>query len=870
MNHLYWVIIFTIWIACVPRLATDHYQMKSPQFTQAKKELSDARTLIHQGNFSTALPLLTKSLPFYQENNSHLCSDIFILMGDCYKQTKQFEKSEHAYQSALSFDKKTYAQVSPYISRDYNRLASLFLEKSEYYQALLYINNAIDIDWQLYQSPHFDTARDLTVQAILYERLGNYDKAITIQEKVLDMIRQIYGHRHEHTTAAMNNLATSLFRVKKFKEAAMLFEKTLDIDQAQKKQKHDDIARDLNNLGVIFRKTKNYDRAIKCFQKALNIYKSRYGPWHTSVAATLNNLGNVQTELKLYQAAEKSFSKAMTIAQAIRDINLSWHIWDGLRELFSAQGKMQAAIFFGKQAVFTIQTIRNNLFHMPKEWMDSFIKSKADVYRALAELFINEGRLNEAQWVLQLLKDEEYFQVTLSSINRGGNVKTSQSIFSELEQSWKNKYQNIQKQLIRISEEYQLLMDKDLTESLTDKEMDRFDQLEMLLDKNQEYVQNYIDQLIHSFDHIQDMHRQKDLAKRQLNTIKGMKHSLKQLGKDVVLIHYIVMSDCVHILLTTPDIQLTRQSTVTAQLLNQTVFAFRKAIEERNVCLHEAQLLYQWLIAPIEQDLKQANTKILMLSLDEMLRYAPFCAFHTGKKYLSQLYQTVIYTEAARDKLNILPDRSGKIAGVGLSKACPRFHLPALKAVPEEIESIVFHGPNDASGLIEGIVHLNETFSFKNFRRILRRRYAYLHIASHFVLISGDEKSSFLILGDQTTINLMDIEKKCDFNGVHLLTLSACNTAMGGSGHSGREIEGFGALAQNNGAQSVLASLWAVNDSSTGVFMQQFYSYFVQRNSTSKSGALQQAQLFFLNHPNQARYQHPFFWAAFILMGNFR
>ena len=372
-----------------------------------------------------------------------------------------------------------------------------------------------------------------------------------------------------------------------------------------------------------------------------------------------------------------------------------------------------------------------------------------------------------------------------------------------------------------------------------------------------------------SFDQIPDINRQKELSEKQLNTIKGMKHTLKQLGSNVVLIHYIVMPDGVHILLTTPDIQITRKTVVDINQLNHTIFAFRKGIKDRKAHLHEAQLLYQWLIAPIQSDLEQAKAKLLMLSLDEMLRYAPFCAFHTGKKYLAQIYQTVLYTEAARDKIQVMPDRAGKIAGVGLSTACPRFNLPALLAVPKEIESIVFRGPGDDSGLIPGIVHLNESFSFRNFRRILRRKYSYLHIASHFVLVPGDEKSSFLILGDQTTINLKDIEKKCDFNGVHLLTLSACNTAMGSSGQSGLEIEGFGALAQNNGAQSVLATLWAVNDESTGQFMQKFYTHFAKGSGQTKAYALQQAQLFFINHPGQAEYKHPFFWAPFLLMGNF-
>ncbi|MBF0451830.1 MAG: DUF2225 domain-containing protein [Candidatus Magnetomorum sp.] len=863
-------IISIIVMACAPEPVKKNPSIDVSQTAKAEKYLADARVLIKKDDISKALPLLQTSLSIYQQNNSSFCSEILMLLGDCYKKINQFEKSKHAFQSALEFDQKKFGQVTPYVSRDYNRLSLLYLTTSNYYQALTLIEKAIAIDQQLYSQPHFDTARDLTLQAILYERLGRYELAVDIQKKVLGMIQQIYGPRHEHTSAAINNLAASYVRLKNYEKAIPLFEKALLIDQTIQKNKKSDIARDLNNLGIVYRHTGKYEKSRDYFQQALEIYKKIYGPWHTSVAATLNNLGNALTDLEHYLDAEKSFSKAMTIAQAIRDSNLSWHIWDGFRNLFSTQEKIQAAIFFGKQAVFTIQSMRDSFLDMPQELLTAFVKSKADVYRALADLLIQEGRLNEAQWVLRMLKEEEYFQVTLSSASRGGNVTTAQIVFSEMEQSWMDQYQTVQTQLMTLSKEHQILLNKDMNERLTEKELDRLDNLETLLDKSQEYVQSYIGQLIGSFDQIPDSSRQKELSEKQLGTIKGMKHTLKQLGEDVVLIHYIVMPDRIHILLTSPEIQIARESKIHTAQLNQTIFAFRKAIEERKTHLHEAQLLYQWLIAPIALDLEQTKARVLMLSLDEMLRYAPFGAFHTGRKYLAQIYQTAVYTEAARDKINRLPDRTGKIAGVGLSNACPQFNLPALRAVPEEIEAIVLHGPDDASGLISGIVNLNERFSLKSFRRILRRQYAYLHIASHFVLVPGDEKSSFLILGDQTTINLIDIEKKCDFNGIHLLTLSACNTAMGSSGHSGREIEGFAAMAQNNGAQSVLASLWAVNDSSTGLFMQKFYSNFANDAGQTKANALQQTQMFFLNHSNHPEYKHPFFWAPFILMGNWQ
>ena len=80
------------------------------------------------------------------------------------------------------------------------------------------------------------------------------------------------------------------------------------------------------------------------------------------------------------------------------------------------------------------------------------------------------------------------------------------------------------------------------------------------------------------------------------------------------------------------------------------------------------------------------------------------------------------------------------------------------------------------------------------------------------------------------------------------------------------EIEGFGALAQNKGAASVMASLWQVSDAAAPEFMQSFYQGIVADN-LSKAGALQRAQSVMIQSET---FQDPFYWAPFVIMGNWR
>ena len=169
---------------------------------------------------------------------------------------------------------------------------------------------------------------------------------------------------------------------------------------------------------------------------------------------------------------------------------------------------------------------------------------------------------------------------------------------------------------------------------------------------------------------------------------------------------------------------------------------------------------------------------------------------------------------------------------------------------------------------------------------------AVVHLASHFVFKPGNETDSFLLMGDGKRLSLKEIKDGYEFINLDLLTLSACETAVGGGADAnGREVEGFGALAQNQGAKGVIATLWPVADQSTGQFMQLFYGFRQQNVGMTKAHAMQMAQRAFIEGrldgvlaqvsrgakpvgdssaiaPAGASTDHPYFWAPFILMGN--
>ena len=214
----------------------------------------------------------------------------------------------------------------------------------------------------------------------------------------------------------------------------------------------------------------------------------------------------------------------------------------------------------------------------------------------------------------------------------------------------------------------------------------------------------------------------------------------------------------------------------------------------------------------------------------------------------------------------------------------------------------------DSHGPIEGKLLPNEQFTLAALKAELGtgKSFPVVHIASHFVEETGSGDEPYLMLGGEAsgaaegyalTLSKMQ-DSTISFHGTELLTLSACSTAKGDAGRDGQEMDSLGMIAQQKDAEAVLATLWDVNDASTSRLMGDFYARWVRGPAEGKAEALRQAQLALLhstktstavaderglvatekpgspqskaNEPHPTGYSHPFYWAPFVLIGNFQ
>ncbi|MBE9011766.1 CHAT domain-containing protein [Pseudanabaenaceae cyanobacterium LEGE 13415] len=281
--------------------------------------------------------------------------------------------------------------------------------------------------------------------------------------------------------------------------------------------------------------------------------------------------------------------------------------------------------------------------------------------------------------------------------------------------------------------------------------------------------------------------------------------------------------------------------------------------------LRSNQKLYDLLIRPVAKDLAQSQVKTLVFVLDGILRGIPIAALHDGQQYLIEQYSI-----ALSPSLQLLPprwqnrspaaavpsDELQTLAG-GVSEA--RQGFSPLPGVVKEVEQI--------SALVPANVLLNQAFTRTQFEsRIESVPFPIVHLATHGQFSSQAENTFLLTWDGRINVRefdqLLESRNRQDRRPIELLILSACQTATGDR----RAALGLAGIAVRSGARSTIATLWSVQDDSTAILMTQLYEK-LRQPGISRAEALRQAQLTLLRSSD---YQHPFYWAPFVLVGNWQ
>jgi CHAT domain-containing protein len=333
--------------------------------------------------------------------------------------------------------------------------------------------------------------------------------------------------------------------------------------------------------------------------------------------------------------------------------------------------------------------------------------------------------------------------------------------------------------------------------------------------------------------------------------------------QQAAVIYPIILPKSLDVILKLPNQDLRHYRTLIAQDqvegIVQNLRKYLKDVTRTAEVKQQSQQIYDWLIRPAETELAKSGIKTLVFVLEGALRNVPMAVLYD---FQEQKYLVEKYAIALTPGLQLLDPKplqqvrlSALTAGVVEERTIDGRKFLPLENVPRELEGIQSEVPSSKE-------LLNQQFTETNLQnQLMAAPFSVVHLATHGEFSSDPEKTFILtwdaLLNVKEFDHLLRDSDKNRSSTIELLVLSACKTAEGDK----RAALGLAGVAVRAGARSTLATLWSVDDRSTADLMSEFYREL--KAGVNKAEALQHAQLAVF-----AKQKSPYFWAPFVLVGN--
>jgi CHAT domain-containing protein len=732
----------------------------------------------------------------------------------------------------------------------HNDRAGLWYYRGEYRLALDDYRTALRLQEARGASPS-DVAQVLNNIGLVRQELGDFPGAREDLLRALAMKEASSGPDQPTTAGTVENLAQVTDALGDLKAAEVLHARAARIYRSKLGPRHPKLAQVLHAWGETRQRAGDAAGAIALLEEALAIKEAVYGRDSQWAGETMAALGLVESEAGRPGRAQELLLRAVGIAIASGEKEV---VWDGFAKeaaVLARAGELTAAVFFAKRSVNLVQEMRSEVAQLERPVDRSFLARREGVYRELLDWLIGLGRLSEAEEVMTMLKEEEYFDFVRPALRSGdaGGARASPSAAE-----------------VRVGPGYEKAISRlsaaglRFRESTGDAAAAPREELHRELLTHAAAMRQVI----------------RALATARTRATSVEVRPAGAVPEGVADLRYLVTASGLRIVLTTAHERRAFRTSTPAARLNHLVFALRQALQDpRTDAGPPARALHEALLGPVEPALRREHVVRLWLTLDGTLRLVPFAALHDGHGYLVQRYAISLRTLPAASEVapaasgQAVPREEGpspeRLAAFGTTHELPGF--PPLPQVAGELRRIVRSTEPSAEGVVPGVVYLDEEFTRSRLTGTLADGYPLIHIATHFLFRPGPLDRSFLLLGDGTQLTLEQMKRgDIPLRDVRLLALSACSTALG-EGGDGRELESFAVLAHRMGAREVMGSLWQVADPSTAVLMARFYAGREQARRDDAL-ALAAAQRSFLEPATRAAWGHPFYWAAFLILGS--
>lgn len=761
-------------------------------------------------------------------------------------------------------------------------IGNFFRRVANYSQALNYYDEALNISKNTKDKK--DESICLNNIGIIYQGLGDYERALEYLKNAL--IIDQYLKDDINISMDLNNIG-AIFRAKGINSghqdelcrSLYYFNKCLRYtrnsicmkDKIKIKKKTEVQA--LNNIGTVLIDLKNMNKAKEYLllghRKAVEIKDSEIR------SMVLVNLGIVYLNQNNYKESKESFQNAIKLANEIDNKQILWEAHFGLGQCYEKTHKYFQSVECYKNAVDVIDMIRSKI--VLDSYNAGFARDKIKVYESLISLLYRMSMRNPSVEI-----SREIFNITEKAKARAflENLALSKvDINSRLSPKLRKSENEISNRIFLLKQQ---LFDSDLSEK-------RRKELIIELHRKEDKYVSLISKMK------LEVPKLRDLISLEPCRLEQIQQNL--LNKNTALIEYFLGENQSIMFLITKN-EFCVFSLPSRIKIENSIRAFLKVLSNypngKFKGILAAKRIYNELIFPAEKKISAFINNLIIIP-DGILYYLPFEALIKNMKdqihvdrYLIEDYR-ISYSPSSSILLFLSRNHHKQDSIKGLlafGNPFYPFKTPARrneKIICAEVFKelllntgfIIYPLPYSGREVFKISKYFGhekrDIFLKKNakeeiIKEISLINYKIIHFACHAVLDEEFPFRSALILAiddDMKEDGFLQVREIYNLKlNADLVVLSACQTGRGKL-EKGEGILGFPRIFFYVGAKSVVLSLWKINDKSTSVFMDYFYYYLSQGNE--KTQALRKAKLKML----ESKFNHPFYWAAYILNGDF-
>jgi CHAT domain-containing protein len=784
-----------------------------------------ANILYRQDRFQEAVELYERSARQLEEQGAEL--DITLLMRNvavCYISLNDFEQAERAYQSSRN---KSIEQGLPLlvVEADYN-IAYLYYLRGEYLRAIELYDKTRE-SCRKFSDKYHQALCDLD-QSEIYLELNLTESGEQMAHAAFQGFKEL-GLRYEAAKAATFS-AIALSQQGHTERALTLFDEARTMFMAEQNQLWPALIH-LYKALVLYDAQAD-DSAYELAASALDYFATSPLPAKAAICELL--LAAIELRYSGTDPARGFCSSALARLLNVES-PATYQAYFMLGQVEEASQNIELARQAYEQAYRKLEDLRSNLGR--EELKIAFLKNKQAIYEGLVvtSLAIEKGskRSQKAFEYIEQAKSRSLADLiafrTPSLQSRTSEHSAAMEQLRELRQKLNWVYHQIELE-----------------------ELNPGERSGLRIQRLRQQGRQLEDSVMKSFSSVQGLDQEfTGLQNAETVSVADLQ---SKLPAETMLVEFYAARDWLYVCLIRRDsarilpVAEVRQVREELRLLQLQLAKFR--LGEEHIRPFERMLfqattshlenLYSLLIAPIR---KYLDTPHLIIVPHAFLHYLPFHALSDGSRALIDDY-SISYAPSG-SVFALCQQKQSKTSGESLVLAVPDQRAPHIL---EEAEFV-------AAALGNARLFVGEEATEQKLRDYGPQS-RFIHIATHGYFRQDNPMFSSLRLGD-SLLSLFDLyQLRLD---AELVTLSGCGTGMNVV-IGGDELIGLVRGLLYAGAQTLMVSLWEVHDQSTAEFMHDFYRFYSAL--PNKANALRQAVLNL-----RQRRPHPYYWAAFVLVG---